>query len=144
MGKRKRSKRGQSAYDYLILATVVIAVIVPFFIFSTGRINSTSESQLAEAIETIKNGIVSINNLGYGAATRVIIQIPKGVSKSTVAGSGLQFILNGELISVRVPASVVGVLPTNPGRHYLNLLNNGTHIVFSECGNKYHRTTRTM
>lgn len=141
MGKDNRFKRAQSTTDYLILTAVILAVIIPLLFISTSNLRSVGVSQLTEALESIENGIVTVNSLGYGAAKRVIIWVPKGVTRSQV-GAGkdstkneLYFIVVGQIVYTKVPAAVAGNLPINEGLHHINLFNNGTHVLIYECGN---------
>ncbi|MEK7606743.1 MAG: hypothetical protein AAB444_00900 [Patescibacteria group bacterium] len=122
--------------DYMILTGVVLAVIVPLIFISTERLSDVGISQVTEAINVLKTGVLEIDNLGYGTGTRVVIQIPKGVETYSVSKNGVfSYTINKQLVSAQVPSNLVGALPITEGRHFINLFNDGNQIYFYQCGN---------
>ncbi|MBS3145155.1 hypothetical protein J4208_06245 [Candidatus Woesearchaeota archaeon] len=143
----QNKKIGQSTFDYLILTVVILIVIVPLLFFSTTRIDTNRVAELQDTLNALQEGIAQVNNLGFGTSSVVIVRIPKGVteqkvgitsfSSSTLPGQPglLQYRVAGNDLHVQVLADVEGILPLNEGLHYIQLFNNGTHVLLYECGN---------
>lgn len=135
-------QKGQSTFDYLILTAVILVVIVPLLFFSTGKLDQNRIASLQDALGALKDGITQINNLGFGTSSVIIVQIPKGVVDQSV-GTGnswcelhtLCYRIGNTDLHIQVPADMSGVLPLNEGFHYVQLFNNGTHVLLYECGN---------
>ncbi|GEM_PF-2978579 len=141
-------KRAQSTFDYLVLTGVILVVIVPLLFFSTERIDQNRVVELQDALAALKDGITQVNNLGFGTSSVVVLRVPKGVVEQRVgisetSGGSVGWCKKGMLcykiagndMTVTVPADVEGILPINEGLHYVQLFNNGTHVLLYECGN---------
>ena len=125
----------QSTIDYLILAGVIMVVIIPLLMFSGNRLDAVRESQIVDAVKIIQNAVVELINLGYGSATERVIQIPTGIISQQILNNILILNFKGQDLKFEFGFNIAGVFPINPGRHYVKLFNNGTHIIFSICGN---------
>ncbi len=129
------SQAAQAAVDYLILTAVVIVVLIPLFYYSAQRIDYFRISEVSEAVKSVKEGVVTISNLGYGTATRVVIQLPSGILSTEVTGTLIKILIAGQEIIENTKVSLFGVFPQVEGRHYVKLFNNGTNVLIYECGN---------
>ena len=139
--------KAQSTFDYLILTTVILVVIVPLLFFSTNRIDQSRVAELQDALEALKEGVTQVNNLGFGTSSVVVIRVPKGVTEQRVGTKQstsnpawcnrnmLCYRVAGSDLYVKVPADVAGILPLNEGLHHVQLFNNGTHVLLYQCGN---------
>ncbi len=125
----------QSTIDYLILAGVIMVVIIPLLMFSGNKLDAVRESQIVDAVKIIQNAVVELINLGYGSATERVIQIPTGIISQQILNNILILNFKGQDLKFEFGFNIAGVFPINPGRHYVKLFNNGTHIIFSICGN---------
>ena len=136
-------QQGQSTFDYLVLTGVILVVIVPLLFVSTDRIDRNRLAELQDALGALKDGITQVNNLGFGTSSVVVVRVPKGVTEQLVGFGGTPWCQAGMLcyrvagsdLAVTVPADVAGILPLNEGIHYIQLFNNGTHVLLYECGN---------
>ncbi len=133
--KKTRKQTAQSSIDYLILTAVLIVVIVPFFYSTRFSLEGFRESTLVDATQAILAAADTIVNLGYGSAIREVIYIPNGIISYEMIQNFL--IVNFRLtnISVAFKKDIIGRFPITEGRHYINIFNNGTNILFYECGN---------
>ena len=132
---KKKSSVAQATIDYLILMAVLVVVMVPLFYGTQGRLDSFRESVIVDATQAILAAADSIVNLGYGSATREVIHLPKGIHSYKMIGSILSVQFRDINITAQFRKDIIGRFPIAEGRHYINLFNNGTNILFYQCGN---------
>ena len=121
--------KSQVALEYLIVASIAIAIILPIFYYSfTYSSGSVSFSQAQDAVNTLAKAADYVYSLGVGSKTRVSIIIPNNVVSSSVTDKRILLkIRTSAGVSDMVAftkANVSGSIPTSYG--YYNMLVNMT------------------
>jgi len=127
--------KSQVALEYLIVASVAIAIIMPIFYYSfTYSSGSLSFSQTQDAVNALAKAADYVYSLGVGSKTRVSIIIPNNIVSSSVTDKRILLKIKtsaGESdIVAFIRASVSGSVPTAYGYYYMtvNMTDQGVQI----------------
>lgn len=132
-------ERGQAALEYLMIASIALAVTIPVFYYSFFySSDSISFSQTQDAVNAIAKGADFVYSLGVGSKTRVLVTIPNNVIIYNVSNNAITYTVRSpsgsrSTVTAFTKANVTGTLPTNAGNYYisLNMTNQGVVISFS-------------
>lgn len=127
--------KGQSNTDYIIIAGIIFIVLLPLTRTFMTRLNVYKETQIEESISSMKNAVTTIYSLTPKSSTKLLLEIPRDIS-SSLQDNMLIINYKGQLITTEFPTNLAGNFPSTSGRHNVNLYNNGTAVIISECGNE--------
>ncbi len=128
-------KHAQTAFQYIILLGIVLAIIIPYFNLGTQKVSVIRTNQVVDALKTVKNGVSSVVNLGPADRTKVVVYIPSGVTNASVTDYAINVDIAQQTFTEDFSSKIAGNFPINEGLHYLNLFYNGSYVIMSECGN---------
>ncbi len=119
-----RNGKGQTATEYIIMASVVLGAAVMIFYYTmTFSSESISISQARESAENIAGAVDYVYALGPGTTTVVEVEVPANVLDSFVAPKEVGFKVGvaGSVTDVYAitHADATGSIPTSPGRHFI-------------------------
>jgi uncharacterized protein (UPF0333 family) len=127
--------KSQVALEYLVIASIAIALMLPIFYYSFGYSSaSTSTYQAQDSINALAKAADYVYSLGVGSKTHVSIIIPNNVVSSSIANKTILLKIKASSgtsdIVAFTKANVNGTVPTTSGYHYmqLNMTEQGVQI----------------
>jgi len=118
---------GQAALEYLMIASIALAVTLPIFYYSFYYSSSSvTYSQAQDAVTAIAKGADYVYSLGVGSKTRILVSIPSNVINYTIQNKAITYNIRSSSGAVSTvtsftKANVTGILPTNPGNYFISL-----------------------
>jgi len=118
---------GQAALEYLMIASIALAVTLPVFYYTFFYSSSSvNYSQAQDAVNAVGRGADYVYSLGVGSKTRVLISVPGSVINSSVKTNSLTYNIrssSGAVSSVTAftKANITGILPANPGNYFISI-----------------------
>lgn len=126
-------KRGQAAFEYMILVGALLVVLIPLFYYvSYYSSQNVKVEKLEDAVQTLGKNTDSLYSLGPGNKDYVMISLPGGITETKVSGTEI-------LIKVNIfndisdfyyttKGPVTGSIPAEKGDFEMELevLENGT------------------
>ncbi len=111
--------KAQAALEYLSIIIIVIAILIPIFIYSLDTSNTNIRSSNAqEAANKIATEADNLYKLGGGKST-IFVRLPNGVNSVFIGDNSIQLSLNiGSSVSdivVTTKASVNGSIDITEG-----------------------------
>ncbi len=125
-------KRGQAAFEYLILIGALLALLIPLFNYVTYYSSQNIKvEKLEDAVQTLGKTADSLYALGPGNKEYVWIELPGSIRNTNVADNEILivvYIYGGESDFYYTTAGpVTGSIPDTPGRYKMQIevLDNG-------------------
>ena len=127
-------KKGQANMEYLFLALLIIAFILPIVYFG---LQSSYENyrllQTGNVLHDLGHAADNVNSLGVGNRETITVTIPKGVTGALVKGN--VFSIKSDTRKGKVPltkeagTNLVGSFVVNPGQHHIPLTTIAPNLV---------------
>ena len=119
----KKRKKGQAAFEYLIIFIFILAAVIPLSIIATQNIqDSRTLIEMENALETMISTADSVYSLGPSSEKTIMVFFPQAYvpNESYISGKeiSLKFYLRGELreASRASRANLTGEVPSFFGR----------------------------
>lgn len=115
-------KRGQAAFEYLILVGVLLVILMALFYYVSNYSSQNLKMEQAEdTVQTLAKVSESMYALGPGNRDFVWVNIPGSVSEIRIGDNEimLRIFIFGDYSDfyARTNANVTGTLPTQKGRY---------------------------
>ncbi len=121
--------KAQAAFEYFILAVIVIAVSAAIlFAYSNVTSNTTASFQAQSSVQTLQDELTKVHDMGYPAVRTLRLEIPDSVvpNRTFIENNTIQisyYSSNGIIDVFRsVDFNISGALPTSPGVYWLKLM----------------------
>lgn len=126
-------RKGQAAFDYMMIAAFSLAMIIPVFYYAvTYSTDSITTAQAQDAVNTIAKTADNTYALGEGSLSRTQVTIPSGVQSSSIANNTVLIRLRTTSgvsdIFALTRAPVIGSIPTTAGSYFIITNNTGPSI----------------
>jgi hypothetical protein len=126
------SKNGQVAIEYIAIAGVILAILIPLFYFSFNTTNETiTESQAEDAVFSLASAANEVYALSPGSKREVWVQIPGGTNSVIIQENEISLNIHiagrvSDYVAFTKP-TVIGTIPLDRGTHriYVELLSSG-------------------
>lgn len=133
------ASNGQAALEYLMIASIAIAVTLPVFYYSFFYSSSSiTYSQAQDSVNAIAKGADYVYSLGVGSKTRILVTIPTNVINYSIVYNSITYNIRSSSGSVSTvtaftKANLTGFLPINSGNYYiaLNMTEQGVVVSIS-------------
>mgnify|MGYP003975835435 CR=1 FL=1 len=126
-------KRGQAAFEYMILIGVLLAVLIPLFNYvSYYSAQNVKVEKLEDAVQTLGKTADSLYSLGPGNKDYAWISLPGGLRNTSVSGQEVlivAYLFGGNSdFHYNTKGPVNGTIPNERGtfKMKLEVLDNGT------------------
>ena len=129
--------KGQTALEYLIVASFVIAAIIPVFFYSlVYSSDSIRLSQAQDAVNSISKVADFVYSFGEGSSYTVLVTLPENIENSTVSKNVLSLKLKtssglSDVIAI-TKASLNGTLPKTSGVYKILLNMTGASVTIKQ------------
>ena len=115
-------KRGQAAFEYLILVGVLLVILMALFYYvSNYSAQNLKIEQAEDTVQTLAKTAESMYALGPGNRDFIWVNMPGSVSETKVEDNEImiRLFIFGDYSDfyVRTNADVTGTLPTQKGRY---------------------------
>ncbi|MBS3172316.1 class III signal peptide-containing protein [Candidatus Woesearchaeota archaeon] len=126
-------KKGQAAFEYMILVGALLVVLIPLFYYvSYYSSQNVKVEKLEDAVQTLGRTTDSLYSLGPGNKDYVIISLPGAISETKVSGTEILIKIDifGDTSDFyyTTKGPVTGSIPTEQGNFEMEIevLENGT------------------
>lgn len=126
-------RKGQSAFDYMMIAAFSLAMIIPVFYYAVTYSNdSIISAQAQDAVNTLAKAADNTYSLGEGSLSRVQVNIPSGVTNISIASNRVLFTIRttsgfSDVVSF-TKAPILGSLSNATGSYFVILNNTGPTV----------------
>lgn len=124
--------RGQAAVEYMLLFGILLAFLVPVFVYSTqGSLLSIRTARMQEALRALDVAADELEKMGGGQIT-VFITLPEGIEGYSIENNTVKYTVRSDGSTSDaffiLKNNIIGKLPTEQGGHEINIakLPNGT------------------
>lgn len=128
-------KRGQSAFDVIMLVGFILLLLAPITVFMYEQASSFKKLQVTDSLETLKNSITLLRRLGQYSAQPVTLNFPKD-SSIQVNGRMVRVSFHGEEYVEEMPIELRST-PLQGSMQTVELYYSGEVAVIRGCGNDY-------
>ncbi|MBT4539465.1 hypothetical protein HOI26_01650 [Candidatus Woesearchaeota archaeon] len=120
------SKNGQVAIEYIAIAGVILAILIPLFYFSFNTTNETiTESQAEDAVFSLASAANEVYALSPGSKREVWVQIPGGTNSVIIQENEISLNIHiagrvSDYVAFTKP-TIVGTIPLDKGTHRISV-----------------------
>ena len=133
----KKCKRAQSSVEYVLIVGFALMLMTPIILFSVSQIGGHTQKVQGEQLYTLGQTLVdaaqSVHFQGPPAKRTLEIAIPSRTQSINITDYAITFFFNTDVgtdtISVVSPVNLTGTLPSQAGRHRIEIIAQTDHVL---------------